>query len=188
TLIGMIISSVAGAVLGAGIVAKLPERKIQLGMGIALLIVAFVMFAGLMDWFPIGGEAIGLKGGKLIFAIAANFVIGALMTIGVGSYAPCMALVYSLGMSPRAAFPIMMGSCAFLMPAASIKFVKKNSQDRKASLAITIGGIAGVPLAAYLVKSLPLTILKWVIIGVVLYTSAMMFKSVAEKVDKQENI
>lgn len=177
TLISMLAAATLGAVLGAGVVAKLPERKIQIGMGIALLAVALTMVAGQLDLFPAGGEAIGLTGGKLIFAIVANFILGALMTLGIGLYAPCMALVFALGLSPKVAFPIMMGSCAFLMPAASVKFVKEGAYDRKASLAITLLGIVGVLIAAYLVKSLPLNILKWLVIVVIVYTSIMMFRS-----------
>lgn len=181
TLIGMIFAATIGAVLGARIITKLSERKIQLGMGFALFAVSFVIFAGLMNWFPIGGEAIGLKGGKLLFAIVSNFVLGALMTIGVGNYAPCMALIYALGLSPKVAFPIMMGSSAFLMPAASIKFVKEEAQDRKASMSLTLAGSVGVSIAAYIIKSLPLNILKWIVMVVVLYTSAVMIKSAKKK-------
>ena len=46
------------------------------------------------------------------------------MTIGIGLYAPCMIMVSLLGMNPIAAFPIMMGSCAFLMPVASLRFIR----------------------------------------------------------------
>ena len=102
------------------------------------------------------------------------------MTLGIGLYAPCMALVFSLGLSPAIAFPIMMGSCAFLMPAASVKFVKEGAYDRKASMAITVFGVIAVLIAAYIVKSLPLNILKWLVIVVIIYTSAMMFKSYAK--------
>jgi uncharacterized membrane protein YfcA len=177
TLISMLAAATVGAIFGAGIVSKLPEKKIQIGMGVALLVVAIVMTAGQLNLFPAGGDAIGLTGGKLIFAIVANLILGALMTLGIGLYAPCMALVFALGLSPKIAFPIMMGSCAFLMPAASVKFVKEGAYDRKASMAITIFGIVGVLIAAYLVKSLPLNVLKWLVIAVILYTSMMMFKS-----------
>ena len=104
-------------------------------------------------------------------------MLGALMTIGVGLYAPCMALVYALGMSPIVAFPIMMSSCAFLVPAASVKFVKQSAYDRKASLAMALFGSVGVFLAAYIVKSLPLSTLKWLVIAIIVYTARMMFKS-----------
>ncbi|NEZ46046.1 anion permease [Clostridium niameyense] len=177
TLFSLLIAATIGAVVGAGIVSKLDEKKVQFGMGIALIIVALVMFAGQLNLMPAGGEARGLHGYKLIVGIIGNFIFGALMTLGIGLYAPCMALVYALGMSPKVAFPIMMGSCAFLMPAASVKFIKEGAYDRKASMAITIFGLIGVFIAYYLVKSLPLDILKWLIIVVILYTSIMMFRS-----------
>ncbi len=138
TLISMIAAATLGAFLGAGIVSGLPERKVQLGMAIALFVTAFLMLAGKMGWMPGGGEALGLTGMKLVLGIVGNFILGALMTLGIGLYAPCMALIYFLGMSPAVAFPIMMGSCAFLMPVASMKFVKEGAYNKKASFGISI--------------------------------------------------
>ncbi|MFH0989985.1 MAG: sulfite exporter TauE/SafE family protein [bacterium] len=177
TLISLLISSVAGAVLGAGIVSKLPEKAIQFGMGFALLAVAIALLAGLLNLYPTGGDAVGLQEWKLLSAIVSTFILGSLMTIGVGFYAPCMALVYALGMSPLAAFPIMMGACAFLMPAAGGKFIKEKAYNRNAAMALTVGGIPGVLIAAYLVTSIDLLYLKWIVLGVIFYTSFMMFKS-----------
>lgn len=177
TLVLMIAAATVGAVIGAGIVSKLPVKQIRIAMGVALIAVAFVMFAGQMGWMPIGGEALGLTGIKLAIGVIGNFILGGLMTIGIGLYAPCMALVYALGMSPAVAFPIMMGSCAMLMPAAGIKFVKEGAYDRKASLGLTIGGAIGVFIAVYLVTSLPLNVLKWLVIVVITYTGAVMLKS-----------
>ncbi len=181
TLFAMLVSATVGAFIGAGIVSKLDEKKVQLGMGAALLVVALVMLAGQLKLMPVGGEAIGLTGGKLIIAVIANFILGALMTLGIGLYAPCMALVFALGMSPKVAFPIMMGSCAFLMPVAAAKFVQEGAYDRKASMAITIFGVVGVLIAAYIVKTLPLKILTWLVICVIIYTSIAMFRSANKK-------
>ncbi|HXU82085.1 MAG TPA: TSUP family transporter, partial [Polyangia bacterium] len=116
TLTAMIAASVAGAWLGAGIVASWSRRKVQIGMGVALLVAASLMLATQLSLFPVGGEAIGVQGGRLGLGVFGNFALGALMTLGIGLYAPCMILVSLLGMSPKVSFPIMMGSCAFLMP------------------------------------------------------------------------
>jgi uncharacterized membrane protein YfcA len=188
TLVSMLAAATIGAYVGAGIVSKLPEKVVQLTMGVALFITAFLMLSGQMGWMPGGGEAIGLSGTKLIIAVVGNFLLGALMTAGIGLYAPCMALIYFLGMSPKVAFPIMMGSCAFLMPVASIKFVKEAAYDRRASMGITIGGAIGVFIAAYLVKSLPLEILRWLVIGVILYTSVTMLKSAKKPAEAAKKV
>ena len=174
TLVAMFVSATLGAVLGAGVVAKLSEIKIRLVMGFALLVTAFFMIASSMEWIQGGGEAIGLQNGKLIIAVIANFCLGALMTAGIGLYAPCMALVFALGLSPKVAFPIMMGSCAFLMPPASVRFIREKAYNRKAAVAMAIPGIVAVAIAAFIVKSLPLDILRWVVIVVILYTSGVM--------------
>lgn len=188
TLVSMLASATLGAWLGAGFVAKLPEKKIQMFMGIALCVTAFLMLAGKMGWMPGGGEAIGLTGGALIVGNVGNFILGALMTAGIGLYAPCMALVYLLGMSAKVAFPIMMASCAFLMPVASIKFIKEGAYDRKGSMAIAIGGTIGVFIAAFLVKSLPLNILQWIVIAVILYTSVTMIRRSLANVEGQKEV
>jgi len=99
------------------------------------------------------------------------------MTAGIGLYAPCMALVFALGISPQVAFPIMMGYCAFLMPPASIRFIREGAYNKKPAIAMAIPGIAAVLIAALLVKSLPLDILKWVVIVVILYTSVVMLRA-----------
>lgn len=174
TLIFMFIAAALGAVYGAGVVAKMSEKKIRLVMGFALLVTAFFMLATNMEWIQGGGEAIGLKNGKLAIAVIANFVLGALMTAGIGLYAPCMALVFALGMSPQVAFPIMMGSCAFLMPPASWRFIREGAYNRKAAVAMAIPGLVAVGIAAFIVKSLPLDVLRWVVIVVILYTSGVM--------------
>lgn len=177
TLILMLLSAAAGAILGAGIVAKLSEKKIRLVMGFALLITAGFMFAGKMQWIKGGGTDIGLYNIKLVIAVAVNFILGALMTAGIGLYAPCMALVFALGLSPQVAFPIMMGSCAFLMPPASVKFIKSGAYNRKAAVAMAIPGMIAVLIAALIVKSLPLDTLRWLVIIVIIYTSVVMLKA-----------
>jgi len=177
TLVTMLAASGVGAVLGAGVVAKLSEKKIRLIMGVALLITSGFMIATKFGWIEGGGNAIGLEGYKLAVGITVNFVLGALMTAGIGLYAPCMAMVFALGMSPAVAFPIMMGSCAVLMPLASWRFIKEGAYNRRASVAIAIAGSVAVLIAAFVVKSLPLDVLKWLVIVVIVYTASIMLKA-----------
>jgi uncharacterized membrane protein YfcA len=177
TLVLMLAASAAGAWLGAGVVSGWPRRKIQIGMGATLLAAAVLMTLSQLQWLPGGGNALGLTGARLIIAVAGNAVLGALMTLGIGLYAPCMVLVALLGMNPRAAFPIMMGSCAFLMPVGSARFIKTGRYNLKAALGLSLGGIPGVLLAAFLVKSLPLDAVRWLVVAVVIYTSAMLLRS-----------
>jgi len=177
TLITMIAAAVLGAWLGAGVVAKLPRRAIQLGMGFALLVAAVLFVLKNLGRIPGGGEAFALQGSVLAFAIAGNFVLGALMMLGIGLYAPCLILVSLLGMSPLAAFPIMMGSCAFLMPVAGVRFIKARRYDAQAAVGLALGGIPAVLIAALVVKSLPLAWLLWLVVVVVLIAAIMMLWS-----------
>jgi uncharacterized membrane protein YfcA len=171
TLSGMLGAAMIGGFIGAAIVSKLPAQPIRLVMGLALMLAAFLMLASKFGWMPGGGDAIGLTGFRLVIGIGVNFILGMLMCAGIGLYAPCMALVYVLGMSPLVAFPIMMGSCAFQMTVASFKFIKEGVYGRRASMAITIFGCIGVAIAFWIVKSLPLEILRWLVICVLTYTA-----------------
>jgi uncharacterized membrane protein YfcA len=185
TLILMIVAACAGAWLGAGIVVHWPRRRIQLGMGIALLGAAAIMLLTLLSLVPGGGDALGLTGTRLLIGLGGNFALGVLMMLGIGLYAPCMILVSLLGMNPIAAFPIMMGSCAFLMPISSVRFVRTRTYDAKAALGLALGGLPAVLLAAFLVRSLSLDTVKWLVVLVVVYTSLNMLAT-ASQAEPQE--
>lgn len=177
TLFAMIGASILGAWLGAGVVAKWSRRYVQIGMGLALLVAASLMFMTQLNLFPGGGEALGVRGGRLGIAVGVNFMLGALMTLGIGLYAPCMILISLLGMNPRSAFPIMMGSCAFLMPVGSMRFVREKSYNLRVALGLLVGGVPAVLLAAFIVKAVPLAYIRWLVIVVVIYTSISMLWS-----------
>lgn len=186
TLICMIVAAVVGSWIGAGVISKLPEKKVQLTMAVALLGTAGLLIAKQLEIMPVGGDAIGLEGTKLIIGVIGNFVLGALMTAGIGLYAPCMAMVALLGMNPKAAFPIMMGSCAFVGPIACTKFVKEGAYVREVSMGITLGGIVGSVLAILFVTNLPVYWLNWLVVAVVLYTAVTMFKASLNKDNEME--
>lgn len=179
TLVTMIGASVIGAWFGAGVVAAWPRRTVQVSMGLALMAAATLMLLAQFSLFPAGGESLKLEGMRLWVGAIGNLMLGALMTIGIGLYAPCMVLVSLLGMEPRAAFPIMMGSCAFLMPAGSIRFIRSNRYSLMAAIGLTLGGIPAVLLAAYVVRSLPLGAVRWLVVAVVVYTASRMLQSAA---------
>lgn len=177
TLTGLIAAAVLGAWLGAGVVSKWNRRKVQVGMGAALFVAAVIMTATQLELLPGGGTATGLSGAKLAVGLFGNFVLGSLMSLGIGLYAPCLIMISLLGMSPTTAFPIMMGSCAFLMPVASLEFIRERSYDLRAAIGLVVGGVPAVLIAAFIVKSLPLSAVRWLVVVVVLYTAAVMLRS-----------
>ncbi len=177
TLVSMIAAAIAGAWVGAGTVSRLRRRTIQGAMGSALLIASLLFVATNLQLMPGGGHAIGLTGGRLAVAVAVNFVLGGLMTLGVGLYAPCLILVSLLGMNPLAAFPIMMASSAFVMPIGGVRFIRSERYSARAALGLAIGGVPGVIIAAYVVKSLSIVWLRWLVVIVVLYAAVLMLSS-----------
>jgi uncharacterized membrane protein YfcA len=204
TLILMIAASVLGAWLGAGIVSSWNRRTIQIGMGICLLGAALLFTRAAVTGFAAkpwaqehfsvlsaiaasigtpGGTLLKLTGTKLVIAVGVNFVLGALMTLGIGLYGPCMILISLLGMDPTAAYPIMMGSCAFLMPMASVRFVRTGSFDLKAILGMMLAGIPAVLVAAFIVKTMDIDYVRLLVIVVVAYTGINMLRSARRERD-----
>ena len=184
TLVLLILASVAGAWLGAGVVARWSRRKVQIGMGLALLAAAGLMLRAQLQPAAAGGTALELRGALLAAGFVGNFALGALMTLGIGLYAPCLILVSLLGMNPKAAFPIMMGSCAFLMPVGGVRFIREGSYSLKTAVVMTLAGIPGVLIAAYIVRELDLKYVRWLVVIVVVYAAAMMLRSAATEAQR----
>jgi uncharacterized membrane protein YfcA len=176
-LVCMVGSAAAGAWLGAGVVSRMRRRSIQLFMGVALLIAAAFFAMKNLGAFPPGGESFGLEGWRFAFAVTVSFVLGALMCIGIGNYAPLMIMLSLLGMHPLAAFPIMMGSDGMLQPVASLGFFRAGRFAHVPALGLTLGSILGVLVAFYIVKQLPLTMMRWLVTAVVTYAALSMLRS-----------
>jgi uncharacterized membrane protein YfcA len=176
-LVCMVATAAAGAWLGADVVSRMRRRSIQRFMGVALLIAAAFFAMRNLGVFPPGGEAFGLEGWRFALAISISFVLGALMCIGIGNYAPLMIMLSLLGMHPLAAFPIMMGSDGILQPVASLGFFRSGRFAHVSSLGLAAGSIFGVLVAFYIVKQLPLTTMRWLVTGVVTYAAVSMLRS-----------
>lgn len=176
-MLALIAATVAGGWLGAGVVAKLPRRPIQIGMATGLLLAATFMAMSQLGLFPGGGTALTLPAGKLAVAAVAFFGFGAVVMVGIGHYAPSLILLSVLGMDPRAAFPIMMGAGAMVAMAGGLQFMRSGRYAVRPALGLAMGGIPGVLVAGLLVKSLPLAVLRWVVVGVVVYAALLMLKS-----------
>lgn len=178
-LLACIAAAVAGAVVGAPVVLRMPTRAVQGVVGLALLIAAALYAMTNLGLMPGGGDALALDGGLALLAVAAHFVMGALMAFGIGLYAPSLVLLSLLGLNPAAAFPIMMGSCAFLMPVSGLRFLRTDRIDLRIVLGLALGGVPAVLLAALVVKSLPLQALRWGVVVVVLYSAVLLLRSAA---------
>ncbi|WP_395646472.1 permease [Terricaulis sp.] len=176
-LLSCIIASCLGAFVGAPIVQKSPVRLVQGVVGIALLIGAVLFALKNLNMLPPGGEALTLPTALFVVAVGAHFVMGVLMMFGIGLYAPSLIVLSLLGLNPTAAFPIMMGSCAFLMPISSTQFVKSERIDLRIVIGIALGGIPAVLIAALVVKSLDLVYVRWLVVIVVLYASMLLLRS-----------
>lgn len=184
TLVLMLIASVIGSMLMAGIVSKFDRKKVRYAMFVGLFLLASVMLCKVLGVGPFGivGDELGLRGAKLVIAVVVNFVLGALMSIGVGLYAPCMALCALLGLNVTCAFPAMMGSCAYLMAFGNgPKFIKEGRYDMYASLMQALFGAIGVFVAYVFVKSLPIATLTKLVVAVVYLTSILFLRDAIKK-------
>ena len=177
SLLLLIGASILGSWLGAGVVSAWPRRKIQIGMGFALLAAASLMLAKAVHWLPAGGDTLGLHGWRLAVGLVGNFAFGALMNLGIGAYAPSLILFGFLGMNLKAIYPVMMGSCAFIMPTSGIRFIGRGSYASRAALGLAMGGVPGVLLAAYVLQELPVHYVSWLVIGVATYSALALLNS-----------
>jgi uncharacterized membrane protein YfcA len=178
-LMVMVISAGAGAWIGAGIVSRMRRRVIQVLMGIALLLAALFFTMTNLGIIAPTGSAMGLTGWRFALAVVANFVLGALMCVGIGNYAPSMALLAFLGMHPIAAYPIMIASDGVLIPVASLRFLRSGRFAPAVAVGLTLGGIVGTMAAVPLVKMLGahLTLMRWVVTVVIAYAAIAMLRS-----------
>lgn len=183
TLVLMIAASIVGSIIGARIISRLDIMKIRVVMGVALILVAVITLCKINAVGPFGilGTARGLSGGLLAAGVIANFILGILMTAGIGLYAPCMAIVLLLGMSADVAFPVMMGSCAYLCPACGITFIKEGKYNRASTIPMIISGSIGVLVAGFIVTSLPLTVLTYLVCVVMVICAVMFFHDAKKK-------
>jgi uncharacterized membrane protein YfcA len=176
-LVSCILAAVVGGFVGAPIVVRLPVKVVQGVVGVAMLIAAALYVMKNLDMMPGGGAALTLPTTLFAIAVAAYFVLGALMTAGIGLYAPSLIMLSLMGLDPKAAFPVMMGACAFLMPTSGFGFMKARRIDLRIVLGMAIGGVPAVLLAALVVKSLPLVALRWGVVVVVLYAAFVLLRT-----------
>lgn len=183
-LIVCVLMSILGALIGASIAARLPVRQIRLLMGAGLLIAAALFALANVGEIPAGGTATSLGATSFAVAALATFVLGLLVNVGIGIYGPLLITFSLLGLDPRAAFPVMMGSAAFQMLADGIKLIRSRPLNPTLLLSMAIGAVPGVLIAAFLVRSLPLRPLRWGVVLVVSYAAiCMLFPSRARAVD-----
>jgi uncharacterized membrane protein YfcA len=176
-LLACIAAAVGGAALGVPLVQRLSVRAVQTVVGVALLVAAVLYALANVDLIPAGGVALSLDGWMFAVAVIVHVLLGALMSFGIGLYAPSLILLSLMGLNPAAAFPIMMGACAFLMPISAVRFIQTERIDLRIVLGLALGGIPAVVLAAYVVKSLPLEALRWGVVVVVLYAAAVLLRA-----------
>ena len=176
-LVGCMISVLLGGLLGAPLVAKTRVWIVQLVVAIALLIAAVFYALTNLHMMPGGGAEASLPIELTVIAIVANFVFGILLNFGVGNYAPSLVMFSLMGMDPRLVFPIMAGGASLTVAGAGVRHIGMGQINLKIAVGMTLGGIPAVLAAAFLVKSMPLETLRWLVMIVVLYAAAVMLRS-----------
>ena len=178
-LVGCVLALLMGGLLGAPLVARARVWMVQAAVAVALLIAAFLYALANLDLMPGGGTAASLPPMLTVIAIAANFVLGILLNFGIGNYAPTLVMLSLMGMDPRYSFPIMAAGAGLTMAGASVRHISIGEVDLRLALSIAAGGIPAVLVAAFIVKSMPLELLRWLVIVVVLYAAIVMLRAAA---------
>jgi uncharacterized membrane protein YfcA len=178
-LVCCIVAAVIGSVVGAYAVLRVSTRLVQGVVGVALIIAAGLYAMQNLNMMPNNGNALTLVPMFFLLAVAAHFVLGILMAFGIGLYAPSLVCLSLMGLDPKAAFPIMMGACAFLMPVTGYRFIQDVRVDLRVVIGLAIGGAPAVLLAAFAVTNLPIVALRWGVVVVVLYAAAILLRAAA---------
>jgi len=176
-LTGCVLACTVGGMIGAPLVHRTRVWIVQLIVATGLLLAALAYGMTNLHIFPGGGTASALPIALTILAIAANFIFGILLNYGVGNYAPTLVVLSLMGMDPRLCFPIMAGAAALMGSSAGIRHIKTGNLDLRVVIGLTIGSIPAVFVAAYLVVTMPLEVLRWLVLVVVLYAAAIMLRA-----------
>lgn len=176
-LVGCIVALLMGGLLGAPMVAKARVWVVQLIVGLALLLAALMYLLTNLHMMPGGGTAASLPLSLVVVAVVANFLFGILLNFGVGNYAPTLVMFSLMGMDPRLCFPIMAAGAGLTGAAASIRHISIGQIDFRVAIGLTLGGIPAVFVAAFIVKSMSVEMLRWLVIVVVLYAAAVMLRA-----------
>jgi len=175
-LVGCMIALLMGGLLGAPLVARTKIWVIQFTVALALLVAAVLYTMTNLNLMPGGGTVSGLPIGLTVIAIIANFLFGILLNFGIGHYAPSLIMFSLMGLDPRLCFPIMAGGGALTVAGAGARHISIGQIDLKIALGMAIGGVPAVLVAAFVVKSMPLETLRWLVIVVVLCAAGVMFR------------
>ena len=173
-LFGCAIAVLLGGLVGAPLVARARVWVVQLVVAIGLVLAAIAYAMTNLHLFPGGGTAASLPMGLTVLAIAANFAFGILLNFGVGNYAPTLVTLSLMGMDPRLVFPIMAAGAAVMGAGACVRHIQMGRMDLKVVVGLALGGVPAVLVAAFIVKAMPLGLLRWLVIVVVLYAAAVM--------------
>ena len=180
-LLACMIAMVAGGFAGVPIAARSPIRLVQGIVGAALLIAAFFYSLSNLGWMPAGGTATTLPLSLSVITVAAHFGLGILLSFGVGNYAPTLAMLSLMGMDPRLAFPIMAAAAGFAGTTASARCLRSVKLDLRLVLGLAIGAIPAVLVAAFIVKEMPLTMLRWLVVVVVTYAGVTLLVTASRR-------
>jgi uncharacterized membrane protein YfcA len=176
-LFGSAIAVLLGGLIGAPLVARARVWVVQLVVAVGLLLAAIAYAMTNLHLFPGGGTASALSPTLTIVALVLSFGFGILLNFGVGNYAPTLVILSLMGMDPRLCFPIMASGAALMACGAGIRHIQFGQMDLKIVMGLAIGGIPAVLVAAFIVKSLPLEYLRWLVILVVLYAASIMARA-----------
>lgn len=178
-LVGCVLALLMGGLLGVSLVVRTKVWVVQLVVGFALILAAILYACTNLHLMPGGGTATGLPMPLLAVAIAANFLFGILLNFGIGNYAPTLIMLSLMGMDPRLSFPIMAAGAALTATGASLRYISIGEVDLRIATGIALGGIPMVLVAAFIVRSMSLEVLRWLVVCVVLYAALVMLKAAA---------
>ncbi|MCL6741443.1 sulfite exporter TauE/SafE family protein [Sphingomonas sp. RB56-2] len=176
-LFGCAMATMAGGLVGAPLVARARVWVVQLLVAIGLILAATAYGMTNLHLFPVGGTSTGLPPVQTSIAIIVSFGLGLLANFGVGNFAPTLVILSLMGMDPRLCFPIMATGGSLMGVGSGVRHIRMGQIDLRIVLGLALGGIPAVIVAALIVKSMPLELLRWMVLVVVVYAAIVLLRA-----------
>lgn len=188
TLVAMATAAFLGALVGARVTQHWNTQKVQRILGLLLLIAAFFMLYRMLTnpGSDLTNEVRGLSGWKLLIGIVFDFIVGMLMSMGLGNYAPELIFFSLMGISPAVALPVMMLNAAMIMTAGAKQFIQSGRVSWPGVPGIIVGGVLGVLVAATFLSSLDVNHLKVLVVCIASYTGFTLLRASVLATRKEE--
>ena len=177
TLLACSAAVIIGTVIGSRIVSGMDGKLIRKIMCIALVVSLVFVIIKIILSAGVTGEAVGLRGVKLVIAAALCLLTGIVNRFGIPMKPTWTALFLILGFSPLATLSMILIIGALTPVSGGVSVIKSGLYQKKAVLSALTFGSLGAIVGTALAISIPALVLNIVLIAVMLVAIVSMARN-----------